>query len=51
MTPDGCTRAYVGRAVAECAAEILYLNRVGYWLARQAWPSAGYRPAGRQRVA
>jgi hypothetical protein len=33
-----CTRGHFGKAVAEFANEIVYLDRVGYWLAGKAWP-------------
>jgi hypothetical protein len=45
IIPAKCTRAYVGNAVSEFAGEIVYLDRVGYWLAKKPWPPAGYRPA------
>lgn len=46
-----CTRGYFGNAVAEFADQIVYLDRVGYWLAKKPWPAAGCRPVGRQRAA
>jgi hypothetical protein len=51
IIPDGATRAYVGQAVAASVDAIVYLDRVGYWLARKPWPAAGYRPAGRRQAA
>jgi hypothetical protein len=51
IIPGKCTRACVGKAVAEFADEIVYLDRVGCWLARKPWPAARYRPGGRQRAA
>lgn len=51
IIPDGGTRAYVGKAVAEFADEILYLDRVGYWLKRKPWTAAGYRPAAGKKAA
>lgn len=51
VIPGKCTRAYVGNAVAEFAGEIVYLDRIGYWLAKKPWPSAGYRPAARRVAA
>lgn len=48
IIPGKCTRAYVGNAVAEFVDEIVYLDRVGYWLAKKPWPPVGYRPAGRR---
>jgi hypothetical protein len=46
-----CSRAYVGNAVAEFSGQIVYLDRVGYWLAKKPWPPAGYRPAVRKQAA
>ncbi|MHC2582889.1 hypothetical protein ACVI1J_004902 [Bradyrhizobium diazoefficiens] len=51
IIPGKCTRAYIGNAVGEFSDEIVYLDRVGYWLARKPWPAAGYRPAGRKQAA
>jgi hypothetical protein len=51
ITPGKCSRAYIGNAVAEFGEEIIYLDLVGYWLARKSWPPAGYRPAGRKQAA
>jgi hypothetical protein len=51
IIPDGATRAHVGKAVGEFVNEIVYLDRVGFWLARKPWPAAGYRPAMRNRAA
>jgi hypothetical protein len=51
IIPDGATRAYVGKAVAEFADDIVYLDRAGYWLARKPWLAAGYRPGGRKQAA
>jgi hypothetical protein len=49
IIPAKCSRAYVGKAVAEFADDIVYLDPVGYWLRRKPWPPAGYRPrAGKQ---
>jgi hypothetical protein len=31
--------------------DIVYLDRVGYWLADKPWPAASYRPHGRKRAA
>ena len=51
IIPAKCSRAYVGNAVAEFAGEIVYLDRVGYWLKRKPWPAAGYRGAARKKAA
>lgn len=45
LIPENCSRAYVGNAVGEFADEIVYLDGIGYWLAKKPWPAAGYRPA------
>jgi hypothetical protein len=48
IIPAKCSRAYVGKAVAEFADDIVYLNGVGYWLKRKACAKAGYAPSGRK---
>jgi hypothetical protein len=41
VMPAKCTRAYVGNAIAEFGSEIVYLDRIGYWLARRPWLPTG----------
>ncbi|MCP2216223.1 hypothetical protein [Bradyrhizobium elkanii] len=51
IIPGNCTRAYIGNAVAEFPDRIVYLDRVGYWLAARPWPVEGCRPASGRKAA
>jgi TniQ len=44
-------RSFVGRATAEFSNEIVYLDRVGYWLKDRPWLATGYRPRSRKAAA
>jgi len=50
IIPRKCSRAYISNAAAEFVDEIIYLNQIGYWLARKPWPPAGYRPIFRKHA-
>ncbi|MEY9418050.1 hypothetical protein ABIF69_004492 [Bradyrhizobium japonicum] len=50
LIPENGSRAYVGYAVGEFVDEIVYLEALGYWLAKRPWPAAGYSPRSAKGV-
>ncbi|MEY9403642.1 hypothetical protein ABIF79_010017 [Bradyrhizobium japonicum] len=52
VLPKGCcSRSYVADGIYEFRSQIIFLNPIGYWLARKPWPAAGYRPTAGRKVA
>lgn len=52
ILPVGCcSRTYVADALSEFRSEMIYLPRVGYWLAKRPWPTADHRPIARKKAA